>query len=84
MKKKKWKIVLLVGIVLYGIVFVTDYTLSKLAIRPIFSIPVEKNSNHVEYFGLGYRVTIMKTIEKRKGYFKMWSPGEDTSIMKLD
>lgn len=57
MKRKSKKILLVITLIWLSF-FITDFTLSKFNLRPIFAIPLYKlkDGGTVEYYGLGYKV----------------------------
>lgn len=56
--KRKSKKVILVILLIWLTFVITDFTLSKFNLRPIFAIPLYKlkDGGTVEYYGLGYKV----------------------------
>lgn len=56
---------IVVMIIFYLLIFLTDFTLSKLNTSPIFSYPLirYKDGGSVEYYGLGYKIIKYRSIE---------------------
>lgn len=56
--KKKFKIILIIIILIWSVFFTTDYIISKQQKKPIFCIsgPMYLDGGTIEYYGLGYKV----------------------------
>lgn len=54
-------------IMIWGIIFLIDYSNVSNLKMPIFVIETDKNENATEYLGLGYKVKVQKTYFEKDG-----------------
>lgn len=77
---RKNKKIIIIILVIYMAIFITDFSLAKMNKSPIFSIPLVKykDGGSTEYYGLGYKVikyvnlTVEKGVEVEKVDFGTW------------
>lgn len=65
---RKNKKIIIIILITYIAIFITDFSLAKMNKSPIFSIPLVKykDGGSTEYYGLGYKVIkyVNLTVEK--------------------